>query len=207
MVASRFDRRYDRVAVVPPIHLIDPATWVAQPWRNGAGVTHELLRLPAGDVPFALRVSIAEITRPAPFSPFPGYQRWLYLLDGGPVTLAIQGRSDRVLTRPGEGIEFAGDATVAATAVAQPSRDLNFMVAHATTSSSPPQVRVLQGPVTHPLASPTFVVVAISGDVAVGGHPLGRYGCAWRTLEPAATSLTLGPEALAAVLELEGPSG
>ncbi len=188
---------------MPELHLIDPATWVAQPWRNGAGVTHELVRLPAGDAPFALRVSIAEITRPAPFSPFPGYQRWLYLLDGGPVTLAIEGQRDRVLARPGDGVEFTGEATVAATVVAQPSRDLNFMWAGKPSSSTPPQVGVLQGPLTHALVSPTFVVVSIAGDVAVGGQLLGRHGCAWRTGEPATTSLTLAPDALAVVLELE----
>lgn len=186
-----------------PLHLIDPATWVAQPWRNGAGVTHELLRVPAGDGPFALRVSIAEITRPAPFSPFPGYQRWLYLLDGGPVTLAIEGRPDQVLTRPADGVQFAGDATVAATAVAQPSRDLNFIVSSSMPSASPPQVCVLQGPVTRTLISATFVVVSIAGAVEVGGQPLRRHGCAWRTRDHGPTSLTLDRDALAAVLELE----
>ncbi|MBL0220385.1 MAG: HutD family protein [Myxococcales bacterium] len=190
-----------------PLQLIDPATWVAQPWANGAGVTHELLRVPAGIGPFALRVSVAEITRPAPFSPFVGYQRWLYLLDGGPVTLAIEGRRDQILSRPADGVQFAGDATVAATAVAQPSRDLNFIVSSSMHSTSPPQVCVLQGPVTRTLDSSTFVVVSIAGDVEVGGHLLPRHGCAWRTGEHGPTSLTLARDALAAVLELEQLTG
>ena len=188
------------------MHLIDPATWIAQPWRNGAGVTHELVRLPEGDAPFEVRVSVADVTRPAPFSAFPGYQRWLYLLDGGPVTLALDGRPDVVLAHAGDGVRFAGDETVAATTVARPSRDLNFFVSGFVSGfaadAGDPRARILRGPLTHELAGTTVVVFSIAGEVAVNAHTLPRHGCAWGTGAHARGTVVLAPDAIAAVLEL-----
>ena len=41
------------------------------PWRNGGGVTRELLAWPSpGD--WALRISVAEVERDGPFSRYPG---------------------------------------------------------------------------------------------------------------------------------------
>jgi environmental stress-induced protein Ves len=176
--------------------VIEPTAWIAQPWRNGAGTTHELVRWPEAG-PFAIRISVADITAPAPFSAFAGYRRWLYLLDGGPVTLAIDGR-DTVIAIPGDGVEFAGDATVAATTVACASRDLNFMV------ESPLSVRceVLRGSSSHELAGGAVAVFVIGGEVTVSADPrravLGRHGCAWATDER--LGLELSADASVAIL-------
>ena len=45
-----------------------------QAWRNGGGITRELLAWPA-DAPWQLRVSVAEIIKDGNFSAFPGVQR------------------------------------------------------------------------------------------------------------------------------------
>lgn len=46
------------------------------PWRNGLGVTTEVLvQPPDASAGFAWRISVATITRAGPFSPFPGYDR------------------------------------------------------------------------------------------------------------------------------------
>lgn len=66
--------------------VITPDAWRAQPWKNGRGVTHEVLRLPDVDN-YDLRISVARVTESGPFSTFPGYTRWS-LLDGGPIQLA-----------------------------------------------------------------------------------------------------------------------
>lgn len=154
------------------MRVIEPGAWVPQPWKNGAGTTHELVRWPA-EGPFAARISVAEITAPAPFSAFAGYQRWLYLLDGGPVTLSIDG-IDHVLAATGDGVTFAGDATVAATTVARASRDLNFMVAADRTA----RCEILRGG-THVLRGAFAAVFALSDDVVVGDRRLARHACAW----------------------------
>lgn len=182
------------------MRIIEPAAWVSQPWKNGAGTTHELVRWPE-DGPFAVRISVAEITAPAPFSAFTGYQRWLYLLDGGPVTLAIEG-TDQVLAAAGDGVAFAGEARVAATTVARASRDLNFMVAadHAV------RCEIVRGPARQALAGRAVAVFALAGDVTVsgftvaGGHALAHHACAWATGE--SLDLALGEGAIAAVLAI-----
>jgi environmental stress-induced protein Ves len=178
------------------MQILEPAAWRAQPWRNGAGVTHELLRWPADD-PYAIRISVAEITAPAPFSAFAGYRRWLYLLDGGPVTLATAG-GDVVLAAPGDGLAFAGDEPVTAAAVARPSRDLNFMVREELRA----RAELLRGPARAELAGAAVAVFAIAGEAAAGTgadlRPLGRHGCAWAT--GARIAVALAADALAAAL-------
>ena len=52
-----------------------------QPWRNGGGVTRELLAWPAGG-DWQVRVSVADIEADGPFSRFPGVERWFAVLRG-----------------------------------------------------------------------------------------------------------------------------
>jgi len=177
------------------LRLIEPSSWVAQPWKNGAGTTHELVRIPA-TAAYAVRISVAEITAPAPFSAFAGYKRWLYLLDGGPVTLSIDG-TDTVLTAEGDGVSFAGDTNVAATAVARPSRDLNLMVATAHSV----RCDIVRGPATESRKGSAVAVFVIAGTVTASGHVLGRHACAWGTDER--LELEVGPDAIAAVISVD----
>ncbi len=65
---------------------IPPEAQVTTRWRNGGGMTREILRQGSED-DFLWRVSLARIDRSGPFSAFPGYQRSITLLDGGSVEL------------------------------------------------------------------------------------------------------------------------
>lgn len=163
------------------MEIIEPAAWRAQPWRNGGGATHEIVRWP--DEPFALRISVADITGPAPFSAFAGYRRWLYLLDGGPVTLVIDG-AHATLAAPGDGVAFAGDAGVAAIAVARPSRDLNVMVRDSLAA----RVELVRGG----RRDGACAVFAIAGEVSAGGRALGRHACAWSAAGQIAVDVAAG---------------
>ena len=49
-------------------------------WKNGGGVTRELLAWPPGD-DWQVRISVAEITADGPFSSFPGVARWFSVLE------------------------------------------------------------------------------------------------------------------------------
>jgi len=69
--------------------VITPSEWRVQPWKNGRGVTSEVIRLPDVDA-YELRISVADVTESGPFSTFPGYTRWSLLLEGGPIWLAGQ---------------------------------------------------------------------------------------------------------------------
>lgn len=185
------------------MQIIEPSAWRAQPWRNGAGVTHELLRWPDAE-PFAVRVSVADVAAPAPFSAFAGYRRWLYLLEGGPVTLALAGQG-AVLAAPGDGIAFDGAAAVAASAVERPSRDLNFMVR----AELPARAELLRGGGggggRAGFAGAAAAVFAITGGVEVsdgaGYRALGRHACAWCTDAHVEVALAAGALAVALVVE------
>lgn len=60
-----------------------------QPWSNRAGLTRELLAWPS-HAGWVLRVSVANIEQDAPFSEYPGVQRWLVVLEGDGVELKFK---------------------------------------------------------------------------------------------------------------------
>ena len=75
----------------------------AQPWKNGGGVTREVLCLPEGSgfERFDWRVSIAHIASSGPFSSFPGVDRVITLLEGAGVHLrSADGAIDHRLDTP-----------------------------------------------------------------------------------------------------------
>ncbi len=100
----------------------------AMPWKNGGGVTVELLCDPrgAGMEEFVYRISVASISKDGPFSSFPGVDRTLALVDGEGVTLDLDGRSQRV-DADHPMIAFPGEAKVHATVNAGTTLDFNVM--------------------------------------------------------------------------------
>ena len=99
------------------------------PWKNGGGVTHEALRLPAGDGPFRCRVSVARIDASGPFSDFRGYDRKMVLLQGDGIELRFGEFGRRTLTSVGEMAEFDGAIATQGILLGGPCIDLNLMVA------------------------------------------------------------------------------
>ena len=100
---------------------------VPQPWRNGGGVTRELLCLPAGaDADWTLRVSVADIEADGPFSAFPGVTRWFAAVAGAGARLRF--RHAEVDVRPGDApLRFDGADAPDCTLVDGTTRDLNVM--------------------------------------------------------------------------------
>lgn len=97
-----------------------------QRWRNGGGLTRELLARPAGGG-WRVRVSVADIAADGPFSSFPGVERWFVVLDGAGVELAIGARVHR-LRRGDAPLHFAGSASASCRLLDGPTRDLNLML-------------------------------------------------------------------------------
>jgi uncharacterized protein len=95
-------------------------------WKNDLGWTREILRRPAGGDDFDWRVSIGEIERDAPFSPFPGCARELVLLSGGGLELAVDGQVS-ALEPPHGRLRFGGDAAVQAHLRAGPVHVFNLI--------------------------------------------------------------------------------
>lgn len=97
----------------------------AQPWRNGAGRTRELLAWPQPH-DWQLRISVADIDGNAAFSAYPGVDRWFAVLEGAGVRLGLHEGLHRV------GIEspplhFRGEEAPACELLDGPTRDLNLM--------------------------------------------------------------------------------
>ncbi len=97
-----------------------------QPWRNGGGVTRELLTWPNAD-DWILRLSVADIEKDGPFSAFPDVQRWIVALTGVGMEL---GEPFNVQLEPGLPVySFDGRFAPMCTLTAGPTTDLNLMIA------------------------------------------------------------------------------
>lgn len=70
------------------------------PWKNGGGVTHDVLLLPRGATQedFDIRLSLAPIVAEGPFSSFPGIDRHITRLSHSRLTLQF-GTEERELKR------------------------------------------------------------------------------------------------------------
>lgn len=99
---------------------------VLQPWRNGGGVTRELLAWPRADT-WRLRISVADVSADGPFSTFPAVERWFAVIDGGGVELTIDAATHR-LTAGDPPLRFAGAAATTCRLLGGPTRDLNLML-------------------------------------------------------------------------------
>jgi uncharacterized protein len=96
-----------------------------QPWRNGGGITRELLAWPTA-ADWQVRLSVADVQSAGPFSRFVGIERWFAVLEGAGVVLRI-GDADHRLTTASEPLRFDGGDAVDCTPVRGPTRDFNLM--------------------------------------------------------------------------------
>jgi environmental stress-induced protein Ves len=113
------------------MRILRAAEYPTQPWKNGGGLTREILKVPAEGVAFDWRLSLATIEAPGPFSNFAGYTRTLVLVDGAGVHLDFGAHGSKVLRTAGELAVFDGAWSTNCTLLAGPSSDLNLMVAKA----------------------------------------------------------------------------
>lgn len=116
----------------PPPALVThltPADYREVPWRNGLGVTTEVLvQPPDAGGGFAWRISVATIARAGPFSPFPGYDRTILVLEGAGIALDFGPHGHATLARPFEPLAFAGEWPTTCSLLDGPVRALNVMV-------------------------------------------------------------------------------
>lgn len=112
-----------------PLHIVHADDVTPQPWRNGGGVTRELVALPSREF-WSLRVSVARIDRDGPFSAFPGVSRWFAVLRGNGVELSWPDNADMptcTLTPNDEGTTFSGSEVPYCRLLDGATDDLNVM--------------------------------------------------------------------------------
>ena len=97
-----------------------------QPWRNGGGMTRELLAWPSRD-DWLLRLSVADIRADGPFSAFPGVDRWFAVLEGAGVMLALPD-GKRCVEAGDAPLAFRGEAAPDCKVLDGATRDLNLML-------------------------------------------------------------------------------
>ena len=145
------------------LHRFDVHDLPATPWKNGGGVTREIVCQPpgAGMNDFDWRVSIAHIASDGPFSAFPGVDRVITLLSGGGVHLLSQGGEvDHRLDTPLAPFAFAGEAPIHARLLAGDCHDFNVMTRRSACSAS---LKVLRSACDWPAASQGLLMAVQGG--------------------------------------------
>lgn len=109
----------------PAPRLIRVSDCPPQAWKNGGGITHELLTLPNA-ANWVLRISVADITQNGAFSSFAGVQRSFAVIEGHGVELRFAHQTVR-LTQASEPLQFDGAAAPDCALIDGATRDLNLM--------------------------------------------------------------------------------
>lgn len=111
------------------VAVLNPDQYKTQPWKNGNGVTHEIMIEPpdatvAGG--FIWRLSIADVKVDAPFSEFPGCDRTMVVFDGMGMILEFpMGRREQV--EPYGVFRFPGEVPCTGKLIDGAVSDLNAM--------------------------------------------------------------------------------
>ncbi len=147
------------------------------PWKNGGGITRELLRLPKDSTldSFALRVSVADVDTDAPFSMFPGVDRTLLILRGAGLDL-VDGSTNTVwkTLEPGlSPLQFEGMKPLVGCLTDGPIRDFNLMVRR---SAAKGDLKIAKGPSTTSLLDCCCVFMARGQALIMQGDAV------WATL-------------------------
>jgi len=134
-----------------------------RPWKNGGGETAEILVSPpgAGFEDFDWRISAAVVASDGPFSTFPGIDRVLTVIEGGPLRLSLAGVEHEVDAQSPP-LAFPGDQPCSATLTGGPVLDFNVMVRR------PLRAEVTRGPLPgippeRPLAHLALLLAAGGG--------------------------------------------
>ena len=162
------------------------------PWRNGGGVTRELLAWPRVE-DWIVRVSVADVAADGPFSSFHGVERWFAVVDGEGVELTHDGGAP-IRLRAGDAVHrFRGEAVTYCRLVAGPTRDFNLMVR-----------RDLADAVVAPLAAGPDAGAAWSACFAATPLRVRLAGTqSWQLLPERSLAWTAAPSAL----DVDAPAG
>jgi uncharacterized protein len=168
----------------------------ASSWRNGGGMTRELVAWPTAE-DWRWRMSVADIGSSGAFSRFDGVQRWFAVLGGAGVELEVDGARHR-LTAADAPFCFDGAAATHCRLLDGQTLDFNLMLRQGSGASRMLRVSgsllvTLDAPKTIAVyAMDTGASVLFDGEkLALSAHSL-----AWRTVTSHATLRVNAAQAL-----------
>jgi len=183
--------------------LLRAAERAAIPWRNGGGVTRDVIVSPASATldAFDWRISIAEIARDGPFSRFPGIDRKLAVL-AGKVALTVEGRGPVALDTHGPVLDFPGEAAVEGHVIDGPSTDLNVMTWRGRFTAR----MAMQSAAQPKIGAHVTVIVALNALTAAGPEDFLHMAPQDALLIQGSETLTIAPKGVAYYLIEINPS-
>lgn len=141
----------------------DDYRWV--PWKNGGGMTQDVLCVPSCGTDTHWRVSIASIERSGPFSAYDGVERVFMPLDGKGVRLGHGKSAPEQTVTPFQAARFDGGWATDCDLLGGPCRAFNLMLGRHHASGALAKRR-LKG--TAPFTAPGAILLlyCVTGQVA-----------------------------------------
>jgi uncharacterized protein len=172
------------------------------PWKNGGGTTTEIWKETSLSGELLWRLSIADIASDGPFSEFPGIDRWIMVISGKGMELAIEGLGARRLDRPFEPLFFPGDAKTGCRLIDGPIRDFNFMISRSFGKGTLRVLRLSAG-MAASLGENTAAIHVLAGNVEIETNDVRQLaaGDTWIAEQPGKVKAT--GEALLASISIE----
>jgi len=149
----------------PRMIILRESSYLPVPWKNGGGVTREILRMPAEPTLFDWRLSLATIDSAGPFSAFAGYQRTLVLVRGAGVELDFGPHGRATLSASGQMVVFDGAWPTSCTLLDGPGTDLNLIVSQERIESSSRSLQLEQAQLIQTAGWSDTLVCCISGSI------------------------------------------
>ncbi len=178
------------------MQVLRESDYVTVPWKNGGGVTREILKVPPDTAAFDWRLSLATIATPGPFSAFDGYDRTLVLVRGAGVELDFGSHGQTTLRVPGQLVAFDGAWLTGCTLIDGPSTDLNLIVARARAEKQANILQLTAPGIIHTSGWEETLVCCISGSVRIenpSGESATLSGADVARCDPGDGIMTCGP--------------
>lgn len=139
------------------------------PWKNGQGITREIAREPASGEDFLWRLSIAEVAASGDFSPFPGYDRTISLIEGAGMRLIFEEAPEKRIEHRFEPFDFNGDWFCHCKLIAGPVRDFNLMVDRKRARGRTEVLSLSESAIRRSVEAGWLLVYCAEGALSAGG--------------------------------------
>ena len=155
--------------------LLKRSTYPIVDWKNARGKTAEIVVFPPEASltkgTFLWRLSSATVTEAGPFSAFPGYERYLALVEGKGLRLQFANGGRVLNVKPGEVCQFSGDEPISCELPAGKIADLNLIVQKSTVKAEFKIITLPLKPRSFSLEGKCGFVFGVSGTVVASVYP------------------------------------